>query len=244
MTGPRRAKGSERSGPRAERPSPVAENYLLSLYGLWEEDVRVTLGQLAESLKRMPESEGLGTSLPSVAGMVRRMEQEGLLETGASKDIQLTAEGFKRAEDITRRHRLAERMVVDLLGVGLPRAHLEAHRLEHAISQELLLNITERLNQPTTSPFGHPIPGSGHQPSTLPSVSLDEAESGETYVVERVPEDNESLVQFLVDKSIVPGSTITIGEAAAYRGVITLQIGDREASLGYEAAAQIRVLKS
>lgn len=241
MAKPRTPRSTARRVPRSDRLSPAAENYLLSLYILWEEGVRVTLAQLADSLKRLPEGEHLGTSLPSVAGMVRRLEREELVSSDLEKEIRLTERGFVRAEDMVRRHRLAERLVVDVLGVELPRAHMEAHRLEHAISSELLAKIAERLHNPETCPFGRPIPGSGYQPPPTPTLPLDRALPGVPYLVDRIPEEDEELVRFLVAQGLLPGEAVTVREAAAYRGVITLEVGGRQASLGYQIAAGIRV---
>lgn len=228
--------------PRVDRLSPAAENYLLSLYMMWEEGIRsVTVAQLAESLKSLPQSEGLGTSLPSVTGMVRRMEREGLLESGKQKDIHLSEKGFQGALDMVRRHRLAERMVVDLLGMELPRAHQEAHRLEHAISPEMLLKIEEKLGRPTTCPFGRPIPGSSYQAPAGQVMTLAQAQRGERYVVDRVPEEDGALVQFLVDHGLLPGKRILVKDAAAYRGVLTVECESGEATMGYQVAGVIWV---
>ena len=95
----------------------ATENYLLYIFRLQERGARVTLTQLSEHLKTLPVDEGLGTSLPSVGGMIRRMVREGLVETAPNKDVVLTSKGLKLAQTIVRRHRLAERMVVDLLGL-------------------------------------------------------------------------------------------------------------------------------
>ncbi len=131
----------------ANRLSMSAENYLLSIYRLDEQDTRVTLTVLSEHLKTLPVDEGMGTSLPSVGGMIRRMVREGLLENTPQKDVVLTNFGRKSAESIVRRHRLAERLVVDLLGLDLHLAHIEAHRLEHAISPILEEKIVAALNK-------------------------------------------------------------------------------------------------
>ena len=143
------------------RLSMATENYLLSIFHLEEQAVRVTASELAEEIKRLPKGEGVGTSLASVGGMVRRMTREKLVDVTANKEIVLTRSGRKAAESIVRRHRLAERLVVDLLGLDLHKAHVEAHLLEHAISPELEKRIVAKLGNPTTCPFGAPIPGSG-----------------------------------------------------------------------------------
>ena len=159
------------------RLSMAAENYLLSIYQLEELGRRVTPSQLAEQLKRLPEGEGLGTSLPSVTGMLRRLSRERLIEMDKNKEIDLTKLGKKAAESIVRRHRLAEILVVDVLDVDLYNAHEEAHRLEHAMSPLLEEKIRRKLGNPKTSPFGDPIPGSGHGVSNG-SVLLSRGQAG------------------------------------------------------------------
>ena len=94
---------------------------------------------------------------PSVSAMIRRMSREGLVESDQRTGVILTREGRQSAESIVRRHRLAERMVVDLLGVDLAKAHEEAHRLEHAISPELEENIVAKLGIPRRARSGIPF---------------------------------------------------------------------------------------
>ena len=119
-----------------ERLSSGTENYLLCLYRMWEDSQVPTVTQLTDSLRRLPETEGLGTSLPSVAGMVRRMQRQALVDLGSDKRVRLTEKGLEGGVNIARRHRLAEWLVVELLGMELFKAHIEAHRLEHGISPE------------------------------------------------------------------------------------------------------------
>ena len=216
------------------------ENYLLSIFRLEEQESRVTLTVLSEHLKTLPVGEGLGTSLPSVGGMIRRMVREGLVETAPNKDVVLTNRGRKSAESIVRRHRLAERMVVDLLGLELQKSHIEAHRLEHAISPQLEEKIVSRLGNPTTCPFGHPIPGSGHRPR-MHSIVLASAGPGQTVVVDRIPEDDQALLEYFVANKLVPGQAVVVKETAVPRGVITLICDGRELVFSYEVAAKIWV---
>ena len=222
------------------RLSMATENYLLSIFHLEELAVRVTASELAEEIKRLPEGEGVGTSLASIGGMVRRMARENLVSVTATKEIVLTRLGRKAAESIVRRHRLAERLVVDLLGLDLHRAHVEAHLLEHAISPELEKRIVEKLGNPTTCPFGAPIPGSGYRaPKNM--FMLDEARQGQELVIDKVPEDDEALLEYFVRNSVLPGQPATVKEAALYRGVIILDCSEQDVVLSYEVAARIRV---
>ncbi len=218
----------------------AAENYLLSVYRLQEQGERVTLTQLAEHLKTLPEAEGLGTSLPSVGGMIRRMTREGLLETTALKDVVLTDRGLTSAESIVRRHRLAERMVVDLLGLDLHKSHEEAHRLEHAISPELEGKMVSALGNPKTCPFGAPIPGSGYK-ADKDAMPLSQAEPGREVVIDRIPEDSQELLEYFVQNHLVPGEPVLVKEIAIPRGVITLVRQGEEVVLSYDVATKIRV---
>ena len=225
------------------RVSMAAENYLLSIFHLEERGISVTSSHLAEQLKRVPEGEGLGTSLPSVSGMLRRMNREGLAGSAPNNEIVLTARGRRLAESMVRRHRLAERMVVDILGLDLDRAHIEAHRLEHAISDELEEKIKERLQNPKTCPFGHPIPGSGYV-AAKGSIPLSSAGPDQRVVIDRVPEDDQDLLEYFVETGLLPGNTVDVMETAAYRGIIKLLCDQSEVVLGYEVAERLWVLAS
>ena len=103
------------------------ENYLLSIYVVMERFQRVSNSELVDQLRRVPESENLGTSLPSVSGMLKRMEKEGLIYSNENRDILLSDIGNKLAESLIRKHRIASRMIVDLLGVDLDRVNAESH---------------------------------------------------------------------------------------------------------------------
>lgn len=230
----------EKEATEWSRLSMAMENYLLSIYHLEEQAVRVTASELAEEIRRLPKGEGVGTSLASVGGMVRRMARENLVSVTATKEIVFTRPGRKAAESIVRRHRLAERLVVDLLGLDLHKAHVEAHLLEHAISPELEKKIVEKLGNPTTCPFGAPIPGSGYRaPKNM--FMLDEASHGQELVIDKVPEDDEALLEYFVRNGVLPGQSWTVKEAAHYRGVIILDCGGQDVVLSYDVAARIRV---
>jgi DtxR family Mn-dependent transcriptional regulator len=243
---PRRRKGNGQAYVgEAEVPSdrltPVTENYLLCLYKLWEDSKVPTTTQLTDTIRQLPSTEGLGISLPSVAGMIRRMQRQALVEVGADKRIRLTKKGFESAEEIARRHRLAEWLVVQLLGMDLHQAHLEAHRLEHGMSREFERKLVERLGHPKRSPFGRPIPGSGEPRMRASAVTLDGASPGVPYVVDRVPEEDSRLLRFLVDSLIIPNHEITVVEAAQYLGVLKVATQRGNLSIGYDVARQILV---
>ena len=222
------------------RLSMAMENYLLSIIRLQEQDTKVTAAQLSEHFKSLPMGEGLGTSLPSVSAMIRRMTREKLVTTGSDKEIALTKSGLTEAESILRRHRLAERLAVDVLKVDLRRAHEEAHRLEHAFSPYLESRVVEILGYPTTCPFGHPIPGSEYVLNSS-TVFLNQAKVGEDYLVERVPEDDTELLGYFVDNDFLPGAHIQITDLSNARGVITLQLANKELVFSMGISNLVRV---
>ncbi|MDA1127311.1 MAG: metal-dependent transcriptional regulator [Chloroflexi bacterium] len=243
MAPPRKQNGTghAHAGEADQRLSPGTENYLLCLYKLWEDDETPTITQLTDTLRQLPETEGLGTSVPSVAGMIRRMQRQSLVDVGPDKRIRLTKQGLEGGEDIARRHRLAEWLVVELLGMGLHQAHNEAHRLEHGMSQDFQEKLIERLGNPKRSPFGRPIPGTGEPKMPANALTLDAAVPGETYVVDRVPEEDAQLLRFLVDSMIVPEKIVTVAEATPYLGVMEVATQQNRVSIGYNVARQIVV---
>ena len=227
--------------PHYERLSSGTENYLLCLYKLWEDSEVPTITQLTDTLKQLPAAEGLGTSVPSVAGMIRRMQRQALVDIGPDKRIRLTRKGLEGAEDIARRHRLAEWLVVRLLGMDLHMAHNEAHRLEHGMSPEFEEKLVERLGHPRRSPYGRPIPGSGEPRMPANAMTLDGAVPNVTYIVDRVPEEDSELLRFLADSMIVPEQEITVTEATPYLGVLQVTTARDQVSMGYNVARQILV---
>ncbi|MEE2884778.1 MAG: metal-dependent transcriptional regulator [Chloroflexota bacterium] len=222
-----------------ERLSSATENYLLSIYRLKErEDVSVTPTILSEHLKTLPQAEGVGTSLPSIAGMVRRMTRERLIEQTHNKELILTESGHALAENIVRRHRLAERLVVDILELDLAKAHIEAHQLEHAISPRLEKKISEKLGNPTTCPFGHPIPRSGYVPIKN-TLTLDCAVAGQNLEVVQVPEDDQDLLTYFVQKGFVPGNKVLVQDVSPARGVIMLKSGEQSIVFSHSVASKV-----
>ena len=130
--------------------SAVVENYLQAIYKLKERDERVFPTRLAEVMD---------VSIATVVGTLKRLSKQGMVEVGKDKEVNFTDKGEELGEAVVRRHRLAERMLTELLGVAWHMAHSEAHRLEHAISPYVETKLAEALGYPKTNPFGMPIPG-------------------------------------------------------------------------------------
>jgi DtxR family Mn-dependent transcriptional regulator len=232
------------SSTEASRLSQSTENYLLAIYSLWEEDLFPTVTQLAQSLKDLPESEGIGTSLPSVTAMVGRIQKQDLISFSDDKKILLTDSGFNEAEDIVRRHRLAECLVVGILNMDLTDAHQEAHRLEHGMSLAFQHHLAQTLDYPTRSPFGRAIPGSGEPILPIGAIDLTQSNIGQPYRVIRIPQEAKDLVKYLADSELIPGEEVVTIESAETISVLRVATRSAEVSMGFDVAKQIIVSPS
>ena len=218
------------------RLSMGVENYLLSIFRLKEECNTVTISSLALHLKTLPIGEGIGTSLPSVGGMVRRLVREGFVTIDEQKkEVNFTKSGYTNAETIVKRHRLAERLVVDMFDVELYRAHTEAHLLEHAISSYLETKILSKLGNPSTSPYGYPIPGSNYVLNKK-AVRISQLKSNTRIKIDRIPADDMSLLKYLVDNRLTPGNSVIVVDNNKSTGTISLSSSGIESVLSVDVA--------
>ena len=210
----------------------AADDALTTIYRLsHDEQEEVIAARVAERL---------GIKPASAAGMLSRLRRDQLVRIDGRKRISLSKDGFARAEQMVRRHRLAECLLVETLGLEWWRAYEEAHLMEHAISDVTEPLIVERLGRPAVSPFGYPIPGSGGG-EALSGRRLSDLAAGDHTVVERVYEEDEELLRFFDEEGIRPGLKLDVLEVAPYRGTVTVQLDGRELVLGLEAARRIWV---
>jgi DtxR family Mn-dependent transcriptional regulator len=210
----------------------ASDDYLTSIYRIrHDEGQEVIAVRLADRL---------GITPPSVAGMLKRLQRDGLVRIDARKTIHLTPEGLRRAEKMVRRHRLAECLLTDVLKIEWWRAYEEAHLLEHGISDITEPHLYETLGRPTRSPFGYPIPG-GEESVPLSMVTLADIPEGETVEVDRVFEEDERLLRFFDEEQIRPGEKLELESTAPYRGTVTVRLNGREVVMGTQVAQRIWV---
>ena len=214
----------------------VIEDYLRTIYALEEEVQPVIAARVAEEV---------GVTPSTMVTTLRRLEGEGYLKVVRRKEIHLTAEGKQVAERILRRHFLLERFLTDLLGLDWVKAHQEAHRLEHALSQEVEDRLAKLLGYPTTCPHGNPIPSKDSQ--RLPKskgTPLHNIAAGKEVELDYITEGGERdarLLGFLQEHRLVPGTKVRVLDVAPSMGVMSLKVCQDEFSLGIEAAKKIRV---
>src|SRR3954453_17921150 len=181
----------------------TTEEYLETILELEEEGVRPLRARLVERL---------GVSAPAVSETVNRLIKGGYANLNEDHSIKLTSKGRGLATTVVRRHRLAERLLVDVIGLEWEKVHREADRWEHAISADVEEKLVALLGDPATCPHGNPIPGSKHAPAHEPGVALVTAGPGGVTVA-RISEKlelSDDGLQFVANASLVPGATATV----------------------------------
>nr|WP_277351741.1 metal-dependent transcriptional regulator [Antrihabitans stalactiti] len=205
----------------------TTEMYLRTIYDLEEEGVTPLRARIAERLEQ---------SGPTVSQTVARMERDGLLLVAGDRHLELTAKGRNLAVAVMRKHRLAERLLVDIIGLDWENVHAEACRWEHVMSEEVERRLVVVLKNPTTSPYGNPIPG-------LDELGVDKpADNGEVLVrltdippgtptavvvrrlAEHIQTDPEVIGQ-LREAGVVPDARVTVENKS---GVVTITVPGHE----------------
>jgi DtxR family transcriptional regulator, Mn-dependent transcriptional regulator len=196
---------------------PPLEEYLETIQALTEEGTPVIQARLAERL---------GRSAPSVSEMLDRLADDGYVSR-SGRLIALTDQGRRLADSVIRKHRLAERLLVDIIGLPWHKAHLEAGRWEHVISDEVEARLVELLGNPTTCPHGNPIPGAPVSVTgAAPQMSLSDVAAGDTIRLERITEEVEldmDSLEYLDDHGFIPGRSALV-RAKAPDGTMTLEV--------------------
>jgi DtxR family transcriptional regulator, Mn-dependent transcriptional regulator len=210
---------------------PPVEEYLEAIWELYEEGTQVIQARLAEHL---------GHSAPTVSETVRRLRSDGYID-GEGRILHLTEAGRKRAESVVRKHRLAERFLLDVIGIPWHKTHIEACRWEHVMSDEVEQRLIAILESPTTCAHGNPIPGMAGVKRDLHALA--DTEPGDRVRLERVTEqvevDTEALV-YLDTHGFIPGVKAQV-RAKAPDGTLTLDLDVGTIALGPALASQLFV---
>ena len=194
----------------------TTEMYLKTIYELAEEGIVPLRARIAERL---------GHSGPTVSQTVARMERDGLVVVSGDRHLELTEDGLATATRVMRKHRLAERLLTDVIGLEWSLVHDEACRWEHVMSVRVEQRLVELLDHPQRSPYGNPIPGLaelGEQPAeefldgvvalTALARSLEDGADATVRLVrlgEPVQVEPELLAQ-LRGAGVVPDATVTV----------------------------------
>lgn len=202
----------------------TTEMYLKTIYELTEEGITPLRARIAERL---------GHSGPTVSQTVARMERDGLVVVTGDRHLELTGDGQRKAVRVMRKHRLAERLLTDVIGLDWPHVHEEACRWEHVMSERVEKRLAALLDHPHFDPYGNPIPGldeigeertpvrflDGVVPLTAPGAAPDG-----TAVVARIAEPLQvdvELLTRLAEAGVLPGAHVTVERTV---GVVTVGV--------------------
>ncbi len=204
----------------------TTEMYLRTVFELEEEGITPLRARIAERLHQ---------SGPTVSQTVARMERDGLLTVEGDRHLQLSEEGRRLATAVMRKHRLAECLLVDVIGLDYADVHEEACRWEHVMSEAVERRLLALLGNPTVSPFGNPIPGlealrGDESPSVTTSPVLDAlavlsttaTPEGRPVVIRRINEqlqEDPDLLRALAEHGVRPGATM---QAQSVEGSVSL----------------------
>lgn len=217
----------------------TTEMYLRTILELEEEGVPALRARIAERLHQ---------SGPTVSQTVARMERDGLLTVEGDRHLHLTDTGRAHAVSVMRKHRLAERLLVDIIGMPYENAHDEACRWEHVMSDEVEQRVFQMLGHPTHSPYGNPIPGLGDLDAAAPPPGPDGPEhslagggvSG-AVVVRRICESvqtDTTVLHQLHAAGIDPGVKVTVAQEP---GSVVVDRGGEQVRLPRDVATRVFV---
>ncbi|MBA0125699.1 metal-dependent transcriptional regulator [Haloechinothrix sp. YIM 98757] len=206
----------------------TTEMYLRTIFELEEEGVVPLRARIAERLDQ---------SGPTVSQTVARMERDNLVVVAGDRHLELTDHGRELAIAVMRKHRLAELLLVDVIGLEWEHVHNEACRWEHVMSEAVEHKLVRLLDNPTTSPYGNPIPGLDKlgagdpaPPAESNLVRLDDLAraGGGTVTIKRIAEHvqmDEDLMTTLRSVGMSPGATVQIARATGADSKITISGG-------------------
>lgn len=219
----------------------TTEMYLRTVYELMEEGIAPLRARIAERLHQ---------SGPTVSQTVARMERDGLLRVDEDRRIELSPQGYELAEAVMRKHRLAERLLTDVIGLDWQLVHDEACRWEHVISDEVEQRLVAILHSPTASPYGNPIPGLAKlgvdadagtfREGVEPLPSLVEDNTPARVVLERMSESSQADLDTLADLAeagVLPGAEMMIRRGGM--GLLVDVVGGGRIEFGLDFADKL-----
>jgi DtxR family Mn-dependent transcriptional regulator len=214
--------------------SVAPEMYLKTIYNLEVKMGAARTGDIAKILNITPGS---------VTNTLEVLEGKGLVEREPYKGVKLTEQGRSLALSVFRRHRLAERLLTEVLHYDWTASHEEACKLEHAISDELAVSIEKALGNPQTCPHGNPIPDEKGYLAPTKSEALSNLGAGQRGIVSAIPDENTELLRYLANLGMIPGVEVKIVEKAPFKGPMMVKVGSNSYPLSLDVASGILVSK-
>ncbi len=214
--------------------SKKAEDYLEAIYRLQKKKGFARTVELARHLGVVPGS---------VTNTIEALEKRGLVIHAPYKGVSLTDDGRRIALGVLKRHRLAERLLTDILHLDWSEVHDAACKLEHALEPAVSESLERALGHPKTCPHGNPIPdsfGRVVEDECVPLVSLQPSESS---MVARIVEEKPEILRYLSSMGLIVGVRIEIQQKSSLGSPLIIKIGDLSCALDYKIASAIEVTK-
>jgi len=213
----------------------VIEEYLECIYKLQEKSGVARTSDIVKSLN---------VAAGTVTNTVEWLEKQDLVTHKPYKGVKLTQKGRQIALQVIRKHRLSERLLVDILHMDWDKVHDAACKLEHSITDEMIKPLEKALKHPRTCPHGNPIPtkcGGIFEEKSLPLLELAVGEQG---TVVKITEEKADLLRYLGNMGLAPKAPIEILEKAPFNGPITVKIGSTNHAISRAVASIIQVKRT
>jgi DtxR family transcriptional regulator, Mn-dependent transcriptional regulator len=212
--------------------SSAVEDYAKAIYALREDEEPVGITAIAHRLNVTPAS---------ASGMVRKLDELGLVTHERYRGVRLTEAGTRLALEMIRHHRLLELYLAESLGVPWDRVHQEAEVLEHVLSEDLEALIAAKLGHPTHDPHGDPIPDADLVIAEEQTACLSTLEPGEEATVVRISDAEPEMLRYLAARSIVPGTQLRVIDKQPFGGPLFVEVAGLTHALGGQLATAMRV---
>ena len=212
--------------------SQEAEEYLEAIYRLQKRDGAAKTKELSEALNVVPGS---------ITNTIEHLESHDLVIHEPYRGVKLTKQGERVALDIIRRHRLAERLLTDVLKAQWSSVHEDACKLEHALTKNVAALLEERLGYPKYCPHGNPIPTESGLIDEQPCIPLADVAIGESYFVVKITDEEQKDLELLAKKGVFPDVEVQVNKQDSKK--VSLIVDGKDQTLSSEIAAFVMVIK-
>ncbi len=181
--------------------SPIVEEYLEVIYRLEEKNEWARTSEIAQQLQ---------VALGTITNTMKRLEKQGYIQHKPYKGVKLTKKGRKIALSVIRRHRLAERLLTDLLHMDWSKSHELACKLEHSLTEDIAKSIKKALGHPKTCPHGNPIPTSCGSIFEETSKPLMDFKPGDMVTIMKIIGESREVLEYFSSLGLKPGVKLRI----------------------------------
>lgn len=213
--------------------SQAHQDYLKAIYMLLSRGQEASNSAIAQAL---------GVAPASATNMVKRLAEAGLIEHVPYRGVQLTPAGEQVALEMVRHHRLIEVFLHDILDMRWDQVHVEAERLEHAISEEVEEAIARKLGYPAVDPHGDPIPDrDGRLAKATGRLPLTDLELGRAARLVRVHAQDGERLRYLGEMGLYPGAQVAVLEQSPFQGPLLIDVNGERRMLAFDLAMELSV---